>query len=715
MLRRPVPALLVAACCLVLAHGSRARSEPARDGRVAVELISEVLTLRPGQPTWLALRFQMDPGWHINWRNAGDAGLAPVIQWQLPPGFQTGEIQWPLPERLVVKPLASYGYEGTVLLPVEIKPAALAAGEVTLRAHVDWLACQDVCLPGNADVELSIPVVDSAPQLDRRWDVEFADARFHLPLGSSDWTVDAGLSDSSIAISVEPPAWWQGDLGEIFFLPYASDVIQHAAAQTVTRDGDRYTVRVPRATNNPVAPKRIRGILVSSSGWRGEGSEQALEVDVAFGATTAGAATSSASTAAPWGPLLFAFLGGLILNLMPCVLPVLSIKVLSLVQSAGQSNKTALAHGLLYTAGVLASFWVLAGLLLALRGAGEALGWGFQLQSPVFVVAMAGVFFLLGLSLFGVFEIGTSIAGLGAGASGRSGALGAFSSGILAVIVATPCTAPFMGSALGYALTQPALLSLLVFTALGIGLALPYVLLASSPRLLRYVPKPGAWMETLKQFLGFLLMATVVWMAWVLGNQAGPQAVAVMLSMLLLLALAAWIWGRWGAPSRGERSRRWAFVTGALLLVFAAGWGMQGVTLFGATQAGADPGDTTWSPYDEAELARRVAEGTPVLVDFTADWCLSCKVNEQVALSSSVVQKRMQELGVVLMKADWTLRSEAITHALAKFGRTSVPLYVLYTGGGADQFVTLPEILTPGIVIDALNQLDSHNNKGDTK
>jgi thiol:disulfide interchange protein len=380
------------------------------------------------------------------------------------------------------------------------------------------------------------------------------------------------------------------------------------------------------------------------------------------------------------------------------------------VQQAGQSRTSATFHGLLYAFGVLVSFWTLAGLLLALRSAGQELGWGFQLQSPAFVLVVAGVFFLLGLSLFGVFEIGTSLMGLGAKAGSRGGALGAFNSGILAVVVATPCTAPFMGSALGYALSQPAALSLLVFTALGLGLALPYVLFTASPVLLRHVPKPGVWMETLKQVMGFLLMATVVWLAWVLGNQRGPQVVAVLLSMLLLLAVAAWIWGRWGNVARSTRSRFLAMIISALLLVASIGWGLKGADLFASSSPGASPSsDGEWVSYDELELARLVSKGTPVLVDFTADWCLSCKVNEQVALRAESVLEQFRKQGVVLMRADWTLRNVEISRALAKFGRSSVPLYVLYPGGRIEEHFTLPEILTPGIVLEALKQLDQQD------
>lgn len=684
---------------------------PVRHGEVSVELVSEVESVHPGQPLWVALRFEVSPGWHINWRNAGDAGLPPTVAWDLPPGYSAGEIQWPFPERLIVDPLASYGYQGKVLLPVQIVPPDSASGPLTLRAKVDWLVCRNSCIPGSAQVELVLPVSNSAPSTDSRWHTEFADTRFHLPLSSSDWTTRARLSSESIEFTLTPPTWWEGDPGDVFFLPYASDLISNNAPQHFIRRDDRYALSVVRARNNPKSPERIRGILVSSTGWRGSGSEQALEVDAGLEETPAfpAVASSALHARAIWQPLLFAFLGGLILNLMPCVLPVLSIKVLSLVQQTGQSGRARYGHGLLYAGGVVVSFWILSGLLLALRSAGQGLGWGFQLQSPAFVVVISGLFFLLGLSLFGVFEIGTALMGLGAGSSARGGAFGAFNSGVLAVIVATPCTAPFMGSALGFALTQPAALSLLVFTALGLGLALPYVVLTWSPVLLRFVPRPGAWMETLKQLMGFLLMATVVWLAWVLGNQTGPQGVAVLLSMLLALAIAAWIWGRWGTVTRSGRSRLWAFVSSLILVVSAVGWGLKGVDLFGGNPARAAASDTEWLPYNETALAQLVSNGTPVLVDFTADWCLSCKVNEQVALAAGPVRRRVRELGVVLMKADWTLRNEEISGALARFGRSSVPLYVLYSGGRLEDFKILPEILTPGIVLDALNVLETKN------
>jgi thiol:disulfide interchange protein len=678
-------------------------SQPAAGGQVEVSLLSEGRSIQPGRPFWVGIRFDIEDHWHINWRNAGDAGLPPVITWDLPAGYDAGEIQWPVPERLVVEPLVSYGYEGTVVFPVEITPPVEASGEARLHAVVDWLVCKDVCVPGGGEVELSLPVQNEPPVSDDRWTNLFSDTRFQLPLERSEWRIAASMDDEFITLRMSPPDWWDDDPGEVFFLPYAGDLMNNSAAQVFEAQEDSYTLTVTRARNNPGDPQRVSGLLVSSSGWRGSGSETALAFDVGLGETDETATSATAASTAIWGPLLFALLGGMILNLMPCVLPVLSIKVMGLVQQAGETKSSALSHGLLYTAGVVVSFWILAGVLIALRAAGEQLGWGFQLQSPTFVVIVAGLFFLLGLSLFGVFEIGASLIGLGS--KSGSGAFGAFNSGILAVIVATPCTAPFMGSALGYALTQPVVGSLLVFTALGLGLALPYLIFTASPALLRFVPKPGAWMETLKQLMGFLLMATVVWLAWVLGNQAGAQAIAVLLSMLLLLSVAAWIWGRWGNLANSGRTRILASIVALSLAIVGVGWGLKGIHLFGTTAQAASGQESGWEPYSEERVQELVTSGRRVLVDFTADWCLSCQVNERVALASESVEKRLHELDVALLKADWTLRDAKIAAALAGFGRNSVPLYVLYSGKAGDEPVILPAILTPGIVLEALDRL----------
>jgi thiol:disulfide interchange protein DsbD len=422
--------------------------------------------------------------------------------------------------------------------------------------------------------------------------------------------------------------------------------------------------------------------------------------------------------------LSLAFVGGLILNLMPCVLPVLSLKIFDFVKRAGEARWKVFSHGLVFTGGVLVSFWILAGLLLILRSGGSQLGWGFQLQSPGFLMVLIALFFFFSLNLFGVFELGYIFTRVG-GTGTQSGWLGSFMAGVTATVVATPCTAPFMGSAMGYAFTQPAYYAMLVFTFLGLGMAAPYLLLSGFPSLMKFLPKPGEWMEHLKQFMGFPLLATAIWLAWVLGKQAGVDALAILLFVLLLAGLSAWILGKWTALHRTTPVRVVAaliafviFVPAfALVLIYMdqiretrtganAGPGRTGP---GRTGSGQVSGPTAeglqWEPFSEARVLDLVTQGRPVFVDFTADWCLSCKVNERVAFGSADVTRKFLDLKIAMLKADWTLRDEPIARALAKYGRNSIPLYVLYDGTGMDAFVILPEVLSPGILLEALNKL----------
>jgi thiol:disulfide interchange protein DsbD len=420
------------------------------------------------------------------------------------------------------------------------------------------------------------------------------------------------------------------------------------------------------------------------------------------------------SAAAPQ-PLLLAvlgvaFIGGLILNLMPCVLPVLSLKVFSLMKHAGDNPKTAWIQGAAFTAGVVLSFWVLAGLLLALRSAGNHLGWGFQMQSPGFVLALILLFFLLALNLFGVFELGTSLIGLDAKATGHLGGLASsFGNGALATLAATPCTAPFMGSALGFAAQQSAFISLLIFTFLALGMAAPYLLLTIFPGALRFVPKPGAWMEAFKQFMGFLLMATVIFLIYVFGALVGEEQVPWLLLVLLIAGIASWVYGRWGTPLRTTPVRVAAFIITLALLVYAISWGItlaeatptvaQSTTASTATAAG------SWQPWTQDAVDAALAQNKPVFVDFTAAWCLSCKVNERVALETDAVKKAFADKNVALFKADWTHADPAISKTLQQYNRDGVPLYLLYSPKSKDTPQVLPEVLTPGIVLDALNKL----------
>ncbi len=402
--------------------------------------------------------------------------------------------------------------------------------------------------------------------------------------------------------------------------------------------------------------------------------------------------------------LVFAFLGGLILNLMPCVLPVLSLKIMGIVQQAGDHPKEKFKHGLIFTLGVLVSFWILAGMLLILRAGGEQLGWGFQLQSPTFVIILSIFLFLFSLSMFGLFEIGTTLTSVGQSTQNKSAYMGSFTSGVLATVVATPCTAPFMGSALGFALGQPAYASLLIFTFLGLGMASPYLILTTTPKLLKFIPKPGAWMESMKQFMGFLLLATVLWLLWVLSLQTGSEGVIILLTSLIFVGIGGWVYGRWGNIAKAKPTRRIAQTISALALIAAVIFSLQNIEV---KAAGAEDvhkqGKIEWRKFSPEILEQLRKEGKPVFVDFTAAWCLSCQVNEKVAFGSGDVQDKFLEKNITALKADWTNKDETITKALASFGRNSVPFYVLYIPDKKEP-VIFPEILTPGIVLDKLEQ-----------
>lgn len=703
-----LPAILVT---IILALALPAVAASKRVGHVQTELVSEVTSIQPGQPFWVALRLKLDDHWHVYWQNPGDAGLPPKIYWQLPPGFSAGDIQWPYPEQILVPPLASFGHHGDVLLPVEIVPPGyLEVGtSVRLEAALEWLVCKEECIPGSTSVSLILPVSSQVPQINESWGNRFEETRRQLPVRILDWNVIAEVGDDEIVLSLTPPEWYADSLSGVFFFPHMKGLIDNAAEQRLSRTDGTYTLTIDRNRNQPNLPDTLTGVIVSDDGWRGAGSEKALLVEVDLKAETQGpaaAVTVSDTPTSLWQALLFAFLGGVILNLMPCVLPVLSLKVLGFVKQANEDRRKAVGHSLVFALGVLISFWVLVVALLLLRAGGEQIGWGFQLQSPVFVVILAGFMFLFGLNLLGVFEIGTSMTSVGS--ANRAGVAGSFLNGVTATIVATPCTAPFMGSALGFSLTQPTWVSIPVFTALALGMASPYIVLTAVPGLTRFVPKPGRWMETLKQVMGFLLLATVVWLAWVLGVQSGSTAVVALLGGLLLLGVAAWTLGRWGGYSASRTSRFMAYASTVILIAGGIFFGVMGAE-FGrpSSEWTHDSGAVSWQEFSPEIVETLTREGKPVFIDFTAAWCLSCQVNERVAFGSTEVRNRLDELGVVMLKADWTSRNETITRALARFGRNSVPLYVLYHGSGAADPIILPEILTPGIVLDALSRIES--------
>lgn len=728
MLLRRLFAAVLAPLALLAAAASPARAEVVKTGHIEVELVSQEAAAVPGSTVFVALRQKIQTHWHTYWRNPGDAGDATKIVWTLPAGWTAGDIVWPTPERVRVGPLQDYAYSGEVLLPVPITvPASAKPGQtVTLKAAAAFLVCEEICVPEDAVVTLSLPVVAGPAKPDPKWGETVAQvlAAAPKPAGlKATWKKDG----ETLKLSVTGAALKGADFADAYFFPYSGKAIDHAAPQAIERGAEGLTLSLtagfdfgPEATE---APTELSGVLAlkggsyeitatpgeTPAGSVGLGSLPAAGAGSTGGAQASGGTGSVGSASGVGGlpvALLFAFLGGLILNLMPCVFPVLSLKAASLAAHAHDAGKTRV-QGLAFLAGVVATFLALAGLLIAVRAGGQAVGWGFQLQSPAVVAVLSLLMLLVALNLSGVFEVGAAVQGAAGGVSAGSGLAGAFLTGALAVIVAAPCTAPFMAGALGFALTQPPAFALLVFLALALGFAAPFVILAFAPGLLKKLPKPGAWMDVLKHALAFPMYGAAAWLVWVFSQQAGGVALALLLAAAVLVAFAAWAYGL------GE-TRRFAGKTPLVAFGFALAGLAGGVLLtVGALKApvpavgaqvaeAAGPGLAAepWSPERVAALQ---AEGKVVMVDFTADWCVTCKVNEKTALAGPRLADAFKAQNAVLLKADWTRRDAAIAAALAEHGRAGVPLYLVYPkGAGAP--VILPQLLTEGLVIEAVEK-----------
>jgi len=698
-----------------------ASAEAVTTGNVTAELISEQETIRPGAPFTVAVVLHPSPGWHTYWQNPGDSGLPTRVSWKLPAGFRAGELEWPHPVRLGTAPLVTFGYQADAVLLTRIDaPDTLTDGsEASLVAAAAWLACrEDACVPGKAELPLRIRVDDSPPVTDSRWCDTFDAARSALPRRLEGWTAVA--SDRGAAIRIEVTAPRRPPVTKIDVFSLVPGVLDASATPEVKESGNGFVVEVARDEKGNALPQALPLVLVADGGWDSEDKVRALRIDAARGdAAAAASASVAAEVPAPvaaatpqavgdaaqqigvtfWAAIALAVAGGLILNLMPCVFPVLSLKVLGFVHVAHHRPAIVRRHGYAYTAGVISSFWVLAAALLILRAAGGALGWGFQLQEPLFVAAMAALLLAMALNLFGVFEIGTSIAGAVGRFDSESGYRGSFLSGVLATLLATPCTAPFMGTAIGYALVQPPSASIAVFTALGVGMASPYLVLACAPLLIRRLPRPGAWMQRFREAMAFPLLASVAWLVWVFGQQTGNDGVLRLLLALLVGSMAVWLAGR--AESRRGTTRTLAALCAAAAIALAASASERAALPAAVADAS---GSFTWQAWDPDAIGRHRSEGRVVFVDFTADWCLSCKVNERVALTGADFARSMSGANAIAMKADWTSADPRITGALADFGRSGVPLYVVYPRDPAREPIVLPQILTPAIVREALER-----------
>ncbi|HEX8691784.1 MAG TPA: protein-disulfide reductase DsbD domain-containing protein [Longimicrobium sp.] len=691
------------------------------DQPVEIELRSAVRAVAPGDTIPVSIRLRPNPGWHTYWRHAGDVGSAPVVTWRLPEGVTAAPLRWPAPERMEAPPLASYGYKGEVHLlgAVHVPPSARVGSTLALAAEVTWVVCDEECVAGDVDVAATVPIA-ARTIADEAVARVFAAEAARVPARRDDWTFRAAVDPEGVLLHVYPPAEAaiasQRTPRVQFFIDSAG-VIDYAA-QTGVRDiPTGLELRMGRSAYAAGTPSRITGVLaIDTAAQAGGGAPRMLlEVDapVVARAQLAAVAPPTPGAAGGWVALaiagLLALLGGTLLNLMPCVLPVLSIKALGIAEAAAHDGRTARRHVVLFGAGVLVSMWALVGVLLALRAAGTEAGWGYQLQNPAVVGVLSLVVFAAGLNLAGVFDLMPVGGGLSAAASRAPRSVEAFLSGVLVTALATPCSAPFLAAAVAYAVTSGAAGSFVVFTALGLGLVWPVALVAAVPRLRALLPRPGAWMVTLRQVLAFPLFATVVWLAWVLGRQAGVGALVALLAACTLLAFGLWALGRFGTLAAPTGRRRLAqglaiaAAAGAVALV--SGASTQGVVQAGsATSAEGAAGALPWQAYDATSFQAQRDSGRVVLVDFTADWCLTCKVNERVAFGSGAVRAAIREHGVTLLRADWTTRDPAVTRALAAFGRNSVPFVVIYPRARDAAPIVLPTLLTPGIVTSALER-----------
>ncbi len=689
---RPARLLLILAILLAALHANAQLRDlgdggpgPVKAPHLTAEMSSLAPSVAPGGSVYAGLVLTLDDKWHVYWVNAGDSGNPPTITWTLPKGVTAGPILYPAPSRLPLGPLMDFGYEDEVAFPVKIGvDRSVPAGPIHLDAKITWLVCREVCLPGKAHMGLDLNVAPGAPTSSGSGPIAEALDNIPKPLPANmKVAVTGGKSDFVVALTAGKP------VPTAEFYPFDADEIQNAADQGIEPSKTGIQLRIPRSAELTALPPVLHGVLKLSDTESYEISAPVVPGEVASMKPPIPNAPGGSITVI--SALGLAFVGGIILNLMPCVFPVLFLKGLALVQSSGEERGRLRAHGLVYTLGILVSFWVIVGALLLVRAGGSQAGWGFQLQSPTFLTLLASGIFFFALSLAGLFDIGLSLTSAGGELAQKQGYTGSFFTGVLATVVATPCTAPLMGAAIGFALAQPPLVTFGVFTALALGLAFPYLVLSANPAWTRILPRPGAWMEIFKQITAVIFFATVIWLTYVYGAlfQAGGQGIyriALLLGCFLVLAIAGWVLGRWPA--------RWSSAVAAV----AIGCVALALPLY-------QPKDTNlvWQPYSQQALDAARAANHPVFIDFTAAWCLSCQVNERAVLRSAEVQKQFSSKDITLLKADWTSYDPEITHELASVNRSGVPTYVIYPIGSNSPDV-LPELLTKSIVLDALKK-----------
>jgi thiol:disulfide interchange protein DsbD len=660
-----------------------------------------------GKTVWVGLQLAHQPQWHTYWKNSGDSGQPTSLNWTLPTGVLAGDIAWPTPKKLPIGNLANYGYDGTVLLPVpltitpDFKPSPISP-ELEVKLHASWLVCKLECVPQDGDFVLRLPVKSSTALNKAEFDASFQATPTALKDASS-----VVITGNQLKVTVNGlPTALQGK--SLDFFPEMPEVIETAAPWTQNWQGTTWTASVPIAAHPGASPDTLPLVLAVDNGGKRSGFFTQAKVTGnwpaagAMGTPATPSATPFPMPSTPastppsfWVALLGALLGGMILNLMPCVFPVLAIKVVSFTRHADDRHGHRVM-GAAYSAGVVLSFVALGALMLVLRSAGEQLGWGFQLQSPAVVAALAALFTVIGLNLAGLFEFGLFVPRSLAALEAKNPAINAFLSGILAVVIASPCTAPFMGASLGLALGLPALQALLIFATIGIGMALPYLAASASPTLARKLPRPGAWMDTFRRAMAFPMFATVVWLVWVLGQQTGVDGASALLALLVALAFAIWALGLQGAS-------RWPIAIFSIAVLTSITWATGEKITHLAEPASATSASERWQAWAPGKVDQVLSSGAPVFVDFTAAWCVTCQYNKKTTLANADVLADFDARKVTLLRADWTRRDPAITAALSQLGRNGVPVYVLYQSGRAP--VVMSEVLSASEVRAALAAL----------
>ncbi len=718
------------------------------EGIVSVKMVAEDPVVVPGKAFWVSFIFDMGKDVHLYWKNPGDAGQAPSVHWMLPPGFRVSDLYWPPPERLEISEAVVYGYSNKLMLLAQIfPPQDLELGsKIDIKADVAWFGCSTVCVPGDAKFSMQLDVAREKLQASKHILSLFRDAKKALPLDAKETKAKADSTSLEVRVHQNVPFT---NITKVSLFVEQQDLIPTTHKPTWELSHDKRTLTVRIETDkllSPVAIYPLRGVVVVDedtkvSSWniklqKPKQAASTSEFEKKYQATTQGKMSDveqhleelenkvwyrkllnefSLFLKSEFAKiLLWAFLGGVILNVMPCVLPVISLKLMHFVQLKDHSRMLVAKHGVFYSFGVLISFWVLSGMIYLLQSFGHVVGWGFQLQEPVFVTFLIIVLFILSLSLFGVFEFGISVSST-TGTWEQSftkntpSLTSSFLSGVLATFVAAPCTGPLLGSAIGFAATLQPSYSFAIFSALGIGMAFPFLLVSLFPGLSRLLPKPGRWMVTFKQLMGFFMLATVLWLVWVLDAETQGLSNLKLLLSLFIVAFGVWVYGTWASYDRSKNIRLVARIIASIIVVAGSWYFIHIVQMARALPAKVETSTVhavgeEWEAFSLPKLERYIQRGIPVFVDVTAKWCLTCQTNA-IVLESAKVKEAFIKYGIVKMKADWTTNDESITRYIRSLGRNGVPVYALYGKDHAASPLILPEVITSDMVVDALKKV----------